>query len=32
MLIQKRLGKLFRDFFKNSNPPTMLGRWRPDNL
>ena len=32
MLIQKRLGKLFKDFFKNSNPPTMLGRWRTDNL
>lgn len=32
MLIQKRLGKLFKDFFKNHNPPNMLGRWRTDNI
>ena len=32
MLIQQRLAKLFTNFFKNPNPPTMLGRWRTDNL
>ena len=32
MLINKSLGKLFKDFFKNKNKPTILGRWRPDNL
>lgn len=32
MVVQQRLGKLFSKFFKKSNPSTMLGRWRTDNL
>tara|TARA_B100001094_G_scaffold108395_1_gene104345 strand:- start:770 stop:979 length:210 start_codon:yes stop_codon:yes gene_type:complete len=32
MLTQFKLGKLIKNLFKNKNPSTMLGRWRPDNL
>tara|TARA_B100000902_G_C27117209_1_gene816730 strand:+ start:582 stop:800 length:219 start_codon:yes stop_codon:yes gene_type:complete len=31
MLTQFKLGKLIKNLFKNTNPPTMLGRWRTNN-